>query len=103
MRRRTLLLLLFILLLGVGTFWVAFGFGKPPSIDIGGYKNDLTLKQGLDLQGGIQIIMQAQCPADDQKCDKASRMDAVVRNINSRIQGGLAVSDAVVRRQGADR
>src|SRR5262249_46600618 len=64
---------------------------------------DLTLKQGLDLQGGIQIIMQAQCPADDQKCDKASRMDAVVRNINSRIQGGLAVNDAVVRQQGTDR
>src|SRR5262249_877299 len=42
-------------------------------------------------------------PADDQKCDKASRMDAVIRNINSRIQGGLAVNDAVVRRQGADR
>jgi preprotein translocase subunit SecD len=100
MRRRTLLFLFVILLLGIGAFYVDFGFGKQPSIDFGGYKNSLTVNQGLDLKGGVQLVMTAQCPQNKPNCDFSQYMNSVVDNINRRIAGGLAVNDAVVRLEG---
>ena len=97
MHRRTFLFLIFIVVLAVGTFWVDFGFGKPPSIDFGGYKNPLTVNQGLDLQGGIQVVMQVNCPDTNKNCDRGAAMSAIVDNLQRRIAGGLAVNDAVVR------
>lgn len=99
MRRRTINFLLFILLLGVGAFFVDFGFGTKPSIDIGGYKNSLDVRQGLDLQGGIQLILQPSCPSDQPHCDINGAMSAVISNVQQRIAGGLAVNDATVREQ----
>ncbi|HKV85236.1 MAG TPA: hypothetical protein VJN88_11820, partial [Ktedonobacterales bacterium] len=99
MRRRTINFLLFILLLGVGAFFVDFGFGTKPSIDIGGYKNSLDVRQGLDLQGGIQLILTPKCPSDTPHCDISSAMSAVIANVQQRIAGGLAVNDATVREQ----
>src|SRR5579859_940746 len=99
MRRRTIFFLIVIVLLGVATYYVDFGFGKAPKLDIAGYKNDLTVKQGLDLQGGIQIVMQVDCPNGQQNCDRAGKMSAVVDNVNRRIAGGLSVNDAVVREE----
>ncbi len=100
MRQRTLLFLFFILLLGVGAYYVDFGFGKQPSIDIGGYKNSLVVNQGLDLKGGVQLVMEASCPQAKPNCDYSQYMSSVVDNINRRIAGGLAVNDAVVRLEG---
>src|SRR5258708_9211269 len=97
MRGRTLVLLAVIALLGVAAFWIDFGFGKQPKIDFGGYTNDLTVHQGLDLQGGLQIVLEATCPTDKPKCDINASMPAVIDNINRRIAGGLAVNDAVAR------
>ncbi len=97
MHRRTFLFLIFIVVLAVGTFWVDFGFGKSPSIDFGGYKNPLTVNQGLDLQGGIQVVMQVNCPDTNKNCDRGAAMSAIVDNLQRRIAGGLAVNDAVVR------
>jgi preprotein translocase subunit SecD len=100
MRGRTLIFLFVILLLGVGAFYVDFGFGKQPSINFAGYKNNLTINQGLDLQGGVQMILQASCPQSKPNCDYSQYMNSVVDNINRRIAGGLAVNDAVVRLAG---
>jgi preprotein translocase subunit SecD len=99
MRGRTLVFLALIALLGVAAFWIDFGFGKQPKIDFGGYTNDLTVHQGLDLQGGLQIVLEAKCPTDKPKCDINASMPAVIDNVNRRIAGGLAVNDAVVRQQ----
>jgi preprotein translocase subunit SecD len=104
MRRRTAFMFLLIALLAVGVYWIDIGWGgKITKLNIGGYQNDLSLKQGLDLQGGIQIIMQAKCPSDQPKCDIAGSMPAIIQNLQARISGGLAVNDAVVRQQGNDR
>lgn len=104
MRRGTIVFLLFIVLLGFGAFWVDFGlFGKAPSINIGGYHNALTVNQGLDLQGGIQLVEQASCPQGKPNCDFSQYMPAVLDNVNRRISGGLAVNDAVVRQEGNNR
>jgi preprotein translocase subunit SecD len=63
------------------------------------YNNDLRLREGLDLQGGIQFVLQAKCPASSPHCDIGSLIDATVQNINERINGGLGVSSATVTYQ----
>ncbi|MGZ3681392.1 MAG: protein translocase subunit SecD [Ktedonobacterales bacterium] len=103
MRRQPILMLLFILVLGVGAFYVDFGLFKHSGIYVGGYQNDLTIKQGLDLKGGIQIVMEATCPPDDQKCDIPKSMPGVINNINTRVSRGLGLNDAIVRQQGDKR
>ena len=97
MRRRTVLLLFFIALLGAAAIYIDWPTSK--GIHIGGYNNNLTLQEGLDLQGGVQIVMQATCPTTNPKCDIASHMSAVVDNVQRRVVGGLAVNDPVVRQQ----
>ena len=103
MRRGTVVFLLFIMLLGAGAWFVDFGFGRSPSITIGDYHNDLTVKQGLDLQGGIQLVMQAQCPQDKPNCDRSTYMSALINNVQQRVAKGLAVNDAVVRQESGFR
>ena len=97
-RGKTLLFLLVILLLGGGAFYVDFQSAFHwPTIDIAGYKNNLELRQGLDLKGGVQFVFEANCPKAQPKCDIPSVMPQVVDNINRRIAQGLAVSEASVR------
>ncbi|MDE3228491.1 MAG: hypothetical protein KGO05_01320, partial [Chloroflexota bacterium] len=64
---RSILFLVFILLLGAGAVYV--DLPNTSGIHIGGYKNTLEVKQGLDLKGGIQIVLEANCPTDQPKCD----------------------------------
>ena len=100
-RGKTLLFLLFVLLLAGGAFYVDFqSVFHWPSINVAGYQNKLELRQGLDLQGGVQFVFQASCPQAQPKCDIPSVMPQVVDNINRRIAQGLAVSEASVRSSG---
>ena len=100
-RGNTLLFLLVILLLGGSAFYVDFQsvFGWP-TINVAGYKNNLELRQGLDLKGGVQFVFVASCPKTHPKCDIQGVMPQVVDNINQRIAHGLAVSEATVRSSG---
>lgn len=101
---RTITFLLFILLLGAGAFYIDFvQVFRWPTINFGGYKNDLTVKQGLDLQGGIQFVMQAHCPPEQPHCDVSRHMSDVIDNINRRVSQGLGLNEAVVQQQGSDR
>ncbi len=103
MRRSTLLLLLLIIALaGAAAYIDAPNNG---GIHIGGYHNDLTVRQGLDLQGGVQILLQASCNVPVPKCTSADldRMPDVRDNIERRVNGGLGVSEPVIRLQGNDR
>jgi preprotein translocase subunit SecD len=100
-RGNTIFFLLVILLLGGGAFYVDFqSVFHWPSINVAGYQNKLELRQGLDLQGGVQFIFHAKCPQAQPKCDIQSVMPQVVDNINRRIAQGLAVSEASVRASG---
>ena len=64
-----------------------------------GISNDLKLKQGLDLQGGIQFLLQVSCPSNQPNCDIKSLIDPTINNLDKRISGGLGVSEAVVTYQ----
>ncbi|HEX6122024.1 MAG TPA: protein translocase subunit SecD, partial [Ktedonobacterales bacterium] len=101
---RTFAFLMFILLLGAGALYVDMvDVFHWPHINFAGYKNDLEVRQGLDLKGGIQFIMQANCPNSQPKCDKSKYMSAVIDNIKRRVSQGLGVNEAVVQQQGSDR
>ena len=97
-RGNTLLFLLVILILGGSAFYIDFqGLFHWPTINVAGYKNDLELRQGLDLKGGVQFVFEASCPKTKPNCDINAVMPQVVDNINQRIAHGLAVSEATVR------
>jgi preprotein translocase subunit SecD len=103
----------FIIVLAVGAWyvdsaWTSLWPFKPPNhgINVAGYQNDLKVKEGLDLQGGIQFVLQASCPADKPKCNDSyisQNMAAVVDNLNRRVNGGLGITEAIVQTQGTSR
>jgi preprotein translocase subunit SecD len=92
---RSLLFLVFILLLGAGAVYVANP--NTPGINIGGYKNPLKTQLGLDLTGGVEIQLQAKCPTDQPKCDLNALMPATINTVENRVSGGLGVNDATVQ------
>lgn len=98
---RSILFLVFILLLGAGAVYV--DLPNTPGIHIGSYNNNLEVKQGLDLKGGIQIVLEARCPTDQPKCDITSLLPDAINAVQKRVAGGLSVNDAVVRQQGSNR
>ncbi|HEX8731833.1 MAG TPA: protein translocase subunit SecD [Ktedonobacterales bacterium] len=98
---RSILFLVFILLLGAGAVYV--DLPNTPGIHIGGYKNTLEVKRGLDLEGGIQIVLEASCPSDQPKCDITTLLPDALNAVQKRVAGGLSVNDAVVRQQGSNR
>ncbi|HEX5572198.1 MAG TPA: hypothetical protein VFX31_12475, partial [Ktedonobacterales bacterium] len=98
---RSILFLVFILLLGAGAVYV--DLPNTPGIHIGSYNNNLEVKQGLDLKGGIQIVLEANCPSDQPKCNIPSLLPDALNAVQKRVSGGLGVNDAVVRQQGSNR
>lgn len=103
MRRRTLFLLLFIILLAAGAAYV--DAPNNGGIHIGGYNNDLPVREGLDLQGGVQLLLQASCDVPTPHCssDQLALMPDVRDNIERRVNGGLGVSEPIIQLEGNDR
>ncbi|MBE3560069.1 MAG: protein translocase subunit SecD [Ktedonobacteraceae bacterium] len=97
MRRGTLILLFFIILLAVGAsyvvFWPNSGPGGKP---LYGISNPFTFKEGLDLQGGIRVLLVPQSlnppPSDTD-------MENTRSQIERRVNGGLGVNEPVIRTQ----
>lgn len=88
-----------ILLLAILAFWVDlpdhpgihFRFGDLQ------FDRDLALRQGLDLQGGLQVLLVADVPPE-QPVDPDA-MAAAQRIIENRVNG-LGVSEPLIQRQG---
>lgn len=116
MRRANLPLLAIIFLLTVFSVWVIWpqrpdnylpSFIPWPSsqgihIQIGGFSFDRQGQRlGLDLQGGTNIVLQADLSktAADQKQDA---MNALIKNIDRRVNA-YGVSEPAISQQGADR
>jgi protein-export membrane protein SecD len=69
----------------------------------------LRIRQGLDLQGGVQVLLQA-VPIDEEAAETEEEAEAVLtssmetaRNIIERRVNGLGVTEALVQTQGNDR
>lgn len=100
MRRGTWALLGLIILLAVGAWYIDVNPGnRGINIPFLGYSNDLSVKQGLDLQGGIQFLLKASCPTDQPTCAIGSELQPTIDNITQRVSKGLGVNEAVVTYQ----
>jgi preprotein translocase subunit SecD len=86
--------LAFVLVLTLFAGWVALPGER---LDVGSFKSDHPIQQGLDLQGGVQVLLQAQPPAGtsvDKDTLQGTR-DTIERRV-----GGLGVSEPVVQTRG---
>src|SRR5579875_2616793 len=91
MRRGTVLFLLFIILLAVGASFVVFwpnASSRPGGKPLYGINNPFIIKEGLDLQGGISVLLVPQ-PGQDTS---SSVMQAARDQIEQRVNGGLGVN-----------
>ena len=73
----------------------------PSPIKVAGLTLDNSTRLGLDLQGGVQVVLQARETADGQG-NLPSRMEAARTIIEERV-GGIGVSEPIVQLQGDNR
>jgi preprotein translocase subunit SecD len=99
MQRRTLTLFLFILVLAGCTIYI--DWPNNPGLHIGwlGIHHPLEVKLGLDLQGGVQVLLE---PDQAQHADAetlTAEINAARDQIEQRVSGGLGVNEPSVRVQ----
>jgi preprotein translocase subunit SecD len=94
MRRGTLPLLLFIVLLALGSAFVVFW---PNNLNWHGIHNGITIKQGLDLQGGISVLLKPDPSQHYSQQTVNNAINNVASQIETRVNGGLGVSSPTIR------
>ncbi len=102
MRQRNVSLLVGIIILTLVLIWVDQPANPGLHLDIAGtsINRDISIHQGLDLQGGLQVLLQADVPAG-QTFD-ATTMQAARVVVENRVNG-LGVTEPLVQLQGTDR
>ncbi len=71
-----------------------------PGIHIGSFDRDIKVVQGLDLQGGLQILLEADLPPGEEA---TSEQMQTARDIIERRVNGLGVSEPLVQVAGSNR
>lgn len=97
MRQRTFISLALIILLAVVCGWLAL---SNPTISIGGLEREVRVHLGLDLQGGLRVLLQADVPEGTQ-LEPGSLQ--VARSIIERRVNALGVSEPLIQIQGNNR
>jgi protein-export membrane protein SecD len=97
--------LVVIVLLVAISVWISLPSNPGIKIDFGNdgvveYEKTISVRQGLDLAGGLQVLLQADLPNGEQP--SAASMNEVQRIITDRIDSTGAL-DPVIQRRGADR
>jgi len=102
MRQRDIRLLVFIVLLTAFVAWVSWPGNPGIHFRIGEKSIDRDIKTslGLDLQGGMQVLLEADLPADQTV--EADWMAAAKRIVESRVNG-LGVAEPIVQSVGNRR
>jgi preprotein translocase subunit SecD len=95
MRRGTLTLLFLIILLAIGASFVLFWPNPVKGKAWNGINNPFIIREGLDLQGGVRVLMVPK-PGQDTS-DQV--MQAVRTQIEQRVNGGLGVNEPIIRIQ----
>jgi len=86
-----------IVLIALISTWIAF---PGTALDLGGYKQDHPIRLGLDLQGGLQVTLQAD-PPEGVSVDSGTlegTRDTLARRVNA-----LGVSEPLVQTRGDDQ
>ena len=97
MRNRTWLTLAFIIVLAVVSGWVSL---PSSAFDIAGFRASHPIREGLDLQGGLQVVLQAR-PVAGQTIDK-NTLEGTRRTLDRRVNG-LGVSEPMIQTRGNDQ
>jgi preprotein translocase subunit SecD len=99
MQRKTLTLFLCILVLAACAGYINWPNNPGLHISWLGISHPLQLKQGLDLQGGIRVLLVPD-PAQNYSTETLQReIDATRDQIERRVNGGLGVNEPVIRVQ----
>lgn len=97
MRQRTFISLALIILLAIVCGWLAL---SNPTISLGGVSREIKVHLGLDLQGGLRVLLQAVVP-------EGATLDAeslnVARGIIERRVNALGVVEPLIQIQGSNR
>ena len=86
--------LILIAIITLGAVWVALPGDR---FDFGNFRADHEIRQGLDLQGGLQVVLEAD-PPEGTKVDSSTMngtRDTVERRVN-----GLGVSEPLIQTRG---
>jgi len=98
MRRGTLTLLLAIVLLAIGAAYVNF-WPNPDSHGVAwhGLNNPFPIKFGLDLQGGVSVLLIPDPSQHYSQQEVSSSINNVTTQIEKRVNSGLAVNEPDIR------
>lgn len=104
MRQRNISLLVGIILLTAVLIWIdqPNNPGLHFNLGDGRIDRDITIHQGLDLQGGLQVLLQADVPPDQEADFDAQTMEAARVVVENRVNG-LGVTEPLVQLQGERR
>jgi preprotein translocase subunit SecD len=104
MRQRNIVLLVGILLLTALLIWIDQPNNPGLHLRIGDTRidRDIRIHQGLDLQGGLQVLLQADVPPDQVESFDAETMQAARVIVENRVNG-LGVTEPLVQLQGDQR
>jgi preprotein translocase subunit SecD len=97
LRNRTWLTLAFIVVLAIVSGWISF---PGSALDIRGFRASHPIHEGLDLQGGLQVVLQAR-PVAGQTIDK-NTLEGTRRTLDRRVNG-LGVSEPLIQTRGNDQ
>ena len=97
MRNRTWLTLAFIIVLALVSGWVSL---PGSAFDIRGFRAGHPIRQGLDLQGGLQVVLQAR-PVAGQTVD-GDTLEGTRQTLERRVNG-LGVSEPLIQTRGSDQ
>jgi len=102
MSERNLNILVGIILLTAVVIWVDWPTNPGLHLDLGPFHihRDIRVHQGLDLQGGLQVLLEAEVPADQEVT--ADDMTAARVIVENRVNG-LGVVEPVVQKAGERR
>jgi len=98
MKNKNIALLTIIILLALIAGYI--DLPKSPGLHIGSFGRDFKIRQGLDLQGGLQVLLEADLPPDQEI--EAGSIDQAARIIGSRVNA-LGVVEPLVQTQGSRR
>ena len=102
MRERNVGLLIGVIILALAALWVALPTNPGIHIHLGpiNFDRDIRVHQGLDLQGGMQVLLEAELPEGQEI--EAGAMEAVKVIVKNRVDA-LGVAEPLVQSQGDRR
>ena len=99
-QRSTAWLIITALLVAAATYIVVPGSGIHLTLGSLSINRDFSVRQGLDLRGGLQVLLEADIPAGATVSDQAM---TVARQIVENRVNALGLTEPLVQRQGATR